>query len=111
MRKILVVVGTYSEAILMAPLVHRLREARALQAAVYVTAPERRTLTQVLGSFGIQPDEGLVPTKQEPGAQVWQDIDRVIELFMPDRVLVHGDTSAAIEPSRLGAGIREAGLR
>jgi len=111
MRKILVVVGTYSEAILMAPLAHRLGEVHALQTVVYVTAPERRTLIQVLGSFGIRSDEGLAPTKQESGAPVWQDIDRVIERFKPDRVLVHEDTSAVIESSRLCAGPREAGLR
>jgi len=59
MRKILVVVGTYSEAILMAPLVQRLREAPALQTFVHVIPAQRRTINQVLSFFGIRLDEGL----------------------------------------------------
>lgn len=110
MRKILVVVGTYSEAILMAPLARRLREAPALHTVVYVTAPQRQTISQTLGIFGIQPDEGLAPMKQEAGAHVWQDIERVIGRFKPDCVLVHGDTSAVIESSRLHTGQTEADL-
>lgn len=109
MRKILVLVGTYSEAILMAPLVYRLREAPALQAFVYVTPAQRGAITRVLGLFGIHPDEGLA--EQEAGAHGWQDIDRVIEKIRPSRVLVHGDTSAAIRSSCLSTGRTEAGLR
>jgi UDP-N-acetylglucosamine 2-epimerase (non-hydrolysing) len=111
MRKILVVVGTYSEAILMAPLVQRLREAPALQTFVHVIPAQRRTINQVLSFFGIRLDEGLAPAQQETGAHERQDIDHVIEKLRPDCVLVHGDTSAAIKSSCLYTGQTEAGLR
>ncbi len=113
MRKILVVVGTYSEAILMAPLVQRLRAEPALQTIVCLPAQHRRMLGQVLDIFGIRADEDFNPTKQWANAPVSQSIDRVIEKLRPDRVLVHGETAALTESSylRTPAGSREAGLR
>jgi UDP-N-acetylglucosamine 2-epimerase len=111
MRKILVVIGTYSEAILMAPLVHRLREAPALQTVVYVTAPHRRMLGQTLDIFGIRPDVGAGPMGREPNAFVSQDMDREIGKHKPDCVFVHGDTSTVIESSCLRIGHLETGLR
>lgn len=113
MRKILVVVGTYSEAILMAPLVHRLRAEPALQTIVCLAAQHRRMLGQVLDMFGIRADEDFNPMEQWPNAPASQGIDHVIEKHRPDRVLVHGDTAAAAESFHLRtpAGSRETGLR
>lgn len=109
MRKILVLVGTYSEAILMAPLLHRLRETRAVRAFVHVAPAQRAAITHVLGFFAIHPDEGWV--EQGTAERGWQDIDRLMERIRPDCVLLHGDASAAIRSSRLSAGPMEAGLR
>src|SRR5512146_2655816 len=113
MRKILVVVSTYSEAILMAPLVHRLRAEPALQTIVCLAAQHRRMLGQVLDMFGIRADEDFNPMKQWPNAPVSQGIDQVIEKLRPDCVLVHGETAASMESSHLRtpAGARETGLR
>ncbi len=111
MRKILVVVGTYSDAILMAPLVHRLRAETALQTVVCLTAQHHQMLDQALDVFGIRVDEDLNPTKQGPNAPVSQDIDHAIEKYRPDCVLLHGDTAASIDSFHLHTpGIRKAGL-
>jgi UDP-N-acetylglucosamine 2-epimerase (non-hydrolysing) len=113
MRKILVVVGTYSEAILMAPLVHRLRTEPARQTIVCLAAQHRQMLDQVLDMFGIRADEDFNPMEQWPNAPVSQGIDHVIEKHRPDRVLVHGDTAASMDSSHLHtpAGGGETGLR
>lgn len=113
MRKILVVVGTYSEAILMAPLVHRLRAEPELQTIVCLAAQHRQMLSQALDIFGIGADEDFNPMGQWPNAPVSQGIDQVIEKYRPDWVLVYGDTAAAAESFHLRtpAGSRETGLR
>ncbi len=112
MRKILVVVGTYADAILMAPLVHRLRAEAALQTIVCLTAQHHQMLDQVLDVFGVKADEDLNPMMQGPSATVSQGIDHMIERHKPDRVLVHGDTAGSIESLHLHtpAGFRKAGL-
>ena len=113
MRKILVVIGAYSEGILMAPLVHRLRAEPALQTIVCLTAQHHQMLDQVLDVFGIKADEDMNPMKQGENATVSQGIDQVIERHKPDCVLVHGDTVASIESFHLHtpARTRQAGLR
>lgn len=112
MRKILVVVGTYSEAILMAPLVQRLRAEAGMQTVVCLAAQQRRMLGQVLDMFGIGADEDFNPVPQWPSAPASQGIDRVIEKHKPDRVLMHAETAASTQSFHLRtpAGTREAGL-
>lgn len=112
MRKILVVVGAYSDAILMAPLVHRLRAEPALQTIVLLTAQHRQMLDQVLDTFGIRVDEDFDVIKQGANATAAQGIDHVIEKHKPDCVLVQGDTAKSIESFHLHThlGKREAGL-
>ncbi len=111
MRKILVVVGTYSEAILMAPLVHRLRAEPALHTIVCLTAQHHQMLDQVLDIFAIRVDEDLNPMKGM-NATVLQGIDHAIEKHKPDCVLMHGETAASTESLHLrtSAGNVEAGL-
>ena len=111
MRKILVVIGTYSEAILMAPVVRRLRAEPALQTIVCLTAQHHSMFDQVPDIFAIQVDEDLNAMKLN--AAVSQGIDHVIEKHKPDCVLVHGDTATAAESLHLHtpAGNGEAGLR
>ena len=53
MKKILIIFGTRPEAIKMAPVVLRLKEAGAFQVKVAVTAQHRQMLDQVLEIFGI----------------------------------------------------------
>lgn len=60
LTKILLIFGTRPEAIKMAPVVLRLKEATDLfQVKVAVTAQHRQMLDQVLNLFAIQPDYDL----------------------------------------------------
>ena len=113
MRKILVVVGNYSEAIRMAPLVHRLRSFPSLQTLVCVTDRHRQMFNQMFGKFGIQADEEIDPMQQEQSANVLHGIDHMIEKHQPDCVLAHGDSTTAIGSFHLHnpVGNPEAGLR
>ncbi len=89
-RKILVLVGTYSEAILMAPLISHLRAEHGLRTTVCLTTPHRQVLDQALGIFGIHADD-------------MRDSDSAIEEYKPDRVLAYGHTATSIESLRLHA--------
>ena len=60
LKKVLVIFGTRPEAIKMAPVVLRLKEAAAFQTKVAVTAQHRQMLDQVLDIFAIQPDFDLI---------------------------------------------------
>ncbi len=92
MRKILVVIGAYSEAIQIAPLVHRLQALSSMQTVVCTTRQHRQMLNRFLGIFGIRPDEELGST-----VGPLHEIDFVIGKYRPDCVLMHGNTSAMIE--------------
>lgn len=94
MRKILVWVGSYSEAIWIAPLVHQLRALPSMQPVVCVAAQHDGLIRQALGYFGIAADEGL--SSIADGALC--GIDQLIEKHEPDCVLVQGG-SAAIRDS------------
>lgn len=59
MNKILVIFGTRPEAIKMAPVVLRLKQAGTFEVKVAVTAQHRQMLDQVLDLFGIVPDYDL----------------------------------------------------
>ena len=68
LKKILVIFGTRPEAIKMAPVVLRLKEAAAaFQTKVAVTAQHREMLDQVLDIFAIQPDFDLDIMSPGPG--------------------------------------------
>ena len=55
-NNVLIIFGTRPEAIKMAPVVLRLKEAERFQVKVAVTAQHRQMLDQVLDLFGIVPD-------------------------------------------------------
>lgn len=113
MRKILVVVGNYSEVIVMAPLVHRLRALPSLQTVIYVTDQHLQMFNQMFGHSGIQPDEELGQIQLEQGSSVLRCIDQILEKHQPDCVLAHGDSATEIETFLLQnpVGNVEAGLR
>jgi UDP-N-acetylglucosamine 2-epimerase (hydrolysing) len=58
-RKVGFVFGTRPEAIKLAPVIAACREVPGLEPLVCVTAQHRELLDQVLGFFGIEPDEDL----------------------------------------------------
>lgn len=120
--KVLTVFGTRPEAIKMAPVVKALAIDPAFDAKVCVTAQHRQMLDQVLDLFAIRPDFDLDLMK--PGqdlsditSNVLLGMREVYRQWMPDVILVHGDTSTTLAASlsayyaRLKVGHVEAGLR
>jgi UDP-N-acetylglucosamine 2-epimerase (hydrolysing) len=121
-EKILTVFGTRPEAIKMAPLVQALHAEAGFESAVCVSAQHRQMLDQVLELFGIVPEFDL--NLMRPGqtlsditSNVLAGIDRVLDAYAPDAVLVHGDTTTTLAASlaafyrRIPVGHVEAGLR
>ena len=121
-KKILTIFGTRPEAIKMAPLVQALAGADGIESRLCVTAQHREMLDQVLSLFKISPDYDLDIMK--PGqdltgvtCNVLSGLREVLADFMPDRVLVHGDTTTTLAASlaayyaRIPVGHVEAGLR
>jgi UDP-N-acetylglucosamine 2-epimerase (non-hydrolysing) len=120
--KVLVVFGTRPEAIKMAPVVKVLRADSAFEAKVCVTAQHRQMLDQVLDIFALKPDFDL--NLMKPGqdltdisSNVLLGMREVYEQWMPDIVLVHGDTATTFAASlsayyaKIKVGHVEAGLR
>jgi UDP-N-acetylglucosamine 2-epimerase (non-hydrolysing) len=120
--KVLTVFGTRPEAIKMAPLVMQLAASPDINAKLCVTAQHRQMLDQVLSLFNIIPDYDLNIMK--PGqtlggitSAVLQGLDEVLVDFVPDIVLVHGDTSTTFAAAlasyyrQIPVGHVEAGLR
>jgi len=119
---ILTIFGTRPEAIKMAPVVLRLREAEGFQVKVAVTAQHRQMLDQVLGLFGIVPDYDLDLMRPDQDLfditiRVLEGLKEVLAQERPDLILVHGDTTTTLAASlaayycRLPVGHVEAGLR
>ena len=121
-KKILVVFGTRPEAIKMLPLVKALLAEAALEVRVCVTAQHREMLDQVLDLFAVTPEYDLdvmtnAQSLEQITAMVLEGLSRVLDDFVPDRVLVHGDTATAAAASlaafykQIRVGHVEAGLR
>lgn len=121
-KKVLVVFGTRPEAIKMAPLVKLLEKEPSIKLKVCVTAQHRLMLDQVLGIFEIKPefDLNIMKPGQDLGditLGILEGIKTVLNNFMPDIVLVHGDTSTTFATSlaafyqKIKIGHVEAGLR
>lgn len=107
MKKILLVFGTRPEAIKMAPLALLLKENnKSFETKVCVTGQHRQMLDQVLELFHLTPDFDL--NLMKPGqtlsdvtSGVLKGLEAVFEEWLPDVVLVHGDTAtifAAVLP-------------
>lgn len=122
MKKVMVVFGTRPEAIKMAPVVEALKATAEIETLVTVTAQHRQMLDQVLGLFGIVPDDDLdvmEPGQTLPGlfARILNGMTEVFVRRKPDLVLVHGDTSTTLATAlaafyaKVPVGHVEAGLR
>ena len=120
--KVLTVFGTRPEAIKMAPVVKALAANPVFEAKVCVTAQHRQMLDQVLDLFGIQPEFDL--NLMKPGqdlsditSNVLLGMREVYKQWLPDIILVHGDTTTTLGASlsayyaRVKVGHVEAGLR
>ena len=122
MKKVLLVFGTRPEAIKMAPLVKAFEKNAFIESKVCVTAQHREMLDQVLDIFDITPDYDLDLMKAgqdlyDITINVLSGMKSVLEDFMPDIVLVHGDTTTTSATSlaafyqKIKVGHVEAGLR
>jgi UDP-N-acetylglucosamine 2-epimerase (non-hydrolysing) len=121
-KKVLIVFGTRPEAIKMAPLVKLLKSESSLVTKLCVTAQHREMLDQVLVFFKMEPDYdlNLMQANQslnKLSSRVLLKIDDVLEDFIPDLVLVHGDTTTSSMTAlaafhrQIKVGHVEAGLR
>jgi len=122
MQKILLIFGTRPEAIKMAPVVLRLKEAGCFHVKVAVTAQHRQMLDQVLELFNLKPDFDL--DIMAPNQDLFDITSRVLlglkEILLqekPDLILVHGDTTTTFAAAlaafycHIPVGHVEAGLR
>lgn len=122
MKKILLVFGTRPEAIKMAPVYAALKNIHSIEVRACVTGQHRHMLDQVLGLFGIKPEFDL--NLMKPGqdltditSNVLLGLRDVFKHWLPDMVLVHGDTSTTLGTSlaayyaKVQVGHVEAGLR
>lgn len=120
--RVLTVFGTRPEAIKMAPLVHQLSAHSRFESKLCVTAQHREMLDQVLELFEIIPDYDL--NLMRPGQDlsdltcgILQGLKSILADFIPDYVLVHGDTSTTLAATlaayyhKIKVGHVEAGLR
>jgi UDP-N-acetylglucosamine 2-epimerase (non-hydrolysing) len=122
LKKILIIFGTRPEAIKMAPVVLRVKEAGNFEVKVAVTAQHRLMLDQVLNIFGIMPEYDLdlmTPDQDlfDVTVRVLAGLKEVLAQERPDVVLVHGDTTTTFGAAlaayylRIPVGHVEAGLR
>ena len=123
MIKVLSVFGTRPEAIKMASVLLELNKyPEQFESRVCVTAQHRYMLDQVLSIFQISPDfdlniMGQAQSLSNITAKILVGLDGVFERFLPDIVLVHGDTSTTLAASlasfyrKISVGHIEAGLR
>lgn len=122
MKTILLIFGTRPEAIKMAPVVLRLREAGCFQVKVAVTAQHRQMLDQVLELFNLRPDYDLdimAPNQDlfDVTSRVLQGLKPILQKEKPDLILVHGDTTTTFAAAlaafycKIPVGHVEAGLR
>lgn len=123
MKRVLLVFGTRPEAIKMAPLVLKLKENnKDFETKVCVTGQHRQMLDQVLSLFQLTPDYDLNlmkhgQTLSDVTTGVLKGLEQVFGEWLPDVVLVHGDTATTFAASlaayyhKIKVGHVEAGLR
>ena len=122
MKKVLIVFGTRPEAIKMYPVIMEMRKREGIKTAVCVTWQHREMLRSVLDELCIIPDFELDVMREDGGLSslcsvLLERIDKVLESYLPDLVLVHGDTSSAFAAAlaafyrRIPCAHVEAGLR
>ena len=122
MKKILIFIGTRPEAIKLAPVVSALRKRKALNTRVCLSSQHKEMLEQALRWLPIDIDENLQVMRQAQGlsdtfAAILASGREVIERFLPDWIIVQGDTTTATAAALAGFYAKvniahvEAGLR
>jgi len=121
-KVVVCVVGTRPEAVKMAPVVLRLRQAKNLRVRLVSTGQHRELLDQALADFGLVADRDLAlmrpsQTLAEVTARALTALDQVFDAEQPDFVLAQGDTTTVLASAlasyyrRIPFGHVEAGLR
>ena len=121
-KKILIAFGTRPEAIKLAPLINKLKEAKIFSIKVCITSQHKKMLRQVLKLFNIIPDYDLNIMKKNQTLghitlKILKEFDIIISKFKPDLVIVHGDTTTTMACSisayykKIDVAHIEAGLR
>lgn len=121
-KKVMLVFGTRPEAIKMCPVVNELNKRAGIRTIVCVTGQHRQMLDQVLKIFNVLPDYDLSIMKEKQTlfditTEILNRIRKVLEVELPDIVLVHGDTSTTFVTAlacfylQIPVGHVEAGLR
>ena len=119
--KILICFGTRPEAIKMAPVCHEL-DRRKIDYQICVTAQHREMLDQVMEFFDLEANYDLDIMKDSGSLNdltslITHRIDKVLNEFKPDVVLIQGDTTTAMAVAlasfnrKIKIGHIEAGLR
>lgn len=121
-KKIMCIIGTRPEAIKMAPVINELKKVDNIICQIVSTGQHKQILNPTLRLFNIKPDINLnVMTKNQSlsslTGKLFTKIDKVIDKFLPDVVLVQGDTTTVMVISivcfykNVPLGHVEAGLR
>lgn len=121
MPKVLVVIGTRPEAIKLVPL-YKTLIAADFSVRLCATFQHSQLLTQVLQLFQVTPDFNLNIMRQNQSLEyltsaILSGVTNVCKEYMPDIVLVQGDTTTALAASlaafyqKIPVGHIEAGLR
>lgn len=106
----------------MCPLVNELKTRKTIETVVCVTGQHRQMLDQVLDTFEVVPDYDLSVMRErqtlfDVTTHILENIKSVLEIEMPNVVLVHGDTSTTFVAAlacfylHIPVGHVEAGLR
>ena len=98
MKKILIVFGTRPEAIKMATLIKKIKASNVFNLKICNTGQHKEMLDQVLSIFKIKPDFDIDimksnQTLNDITSNILTELEKVIDEFNPDLVMVHGDTS------------------
>jgi UDP-N-acetylglucosamine 2-epimerase (non-hydrolysing) len=121
-KTILFLFGTRPEAVKLGPVILAVRKMRDFQVRIAVTGQHREMLDQVLTVMGLVPDADLdlMRPGQSPSgilAAAVQGLEKPLEQFHPDMVLVQGDTTTTLASAlaafygKIPVGHVEAGLR
>jgi UDP-N-acetylglucosamine 2-epimerase (non-hydrolysing) len=120
--RVLMVFGTRPEAIKMAPIALELKSARRFTTKICCTAQHRSMVDEALTAFELMPDYDLGIMRPDQtlsgiASAVFDKLDRVLQDFRPDWVLVQGDTTTSMAAAlasfhrQIAVGHVEAGLR
>ena len=99
--KILIIIGTRPEAIKMVALIDKFKKDKFFNFRLCITGQHKEMLNQVLKDFNIKPDFNLkLMTNDQTLFSITSGtlcgLEKIFNKFLPDIVLVHGDTTTSM---------------